>query len=622
MTQKIELPKRRRLLGVMGTAGFAALAGCGSGGDSGDDSDDQDAQFEVTITSTNQPVADGALLEVTALVENVGEAEATDEVQFTVGDLERSSSLTLGPGDQEEITFEGRLQIDQAEQSFDAAVETVSGSDSTEITVFRESFFEVELESITDDLVAGELFQATARVENAGGEETTKTVRLDVIGLEDDPEAVDVTLGGGESTTVTLEWDTTDAVWADEVVVETGDESVSREISVREDAIVNFTIGDVNTPLVGGETLNVEAVVTNESGVEDTVTVTLDVPGIEDEVDSMDVTVGAEQTRSVTLNWVANDTAANEVRVRMRDQEDTREILVRKPANFNYTVQGVSDSVYPGETVEVDVLVENTGEVEGTTEVTLTGPDETTDTQSVTLPGYIQQTVTLGWTPGVDFVGTQDLTVEFEDSSEPVSTTVEYPLELTESTLVQTDEFWAEQGEITVRNSAPVAFTDVIVGELEIEETFTTRRAVTVPGDTEQTYSLKIIHEQTPISSQDATGSIDARIDRDAESVPEPADYERLILVRGTQDFTGSTLTIDCEVENPTTQPATGTVVAEVTVEDPSGDTERFADTREVTLAPDQSQTFQLQVEFESGADDVVFWSVGFQGIAEMFNLQ
>jgi len=631
MNGKVELPKRRRFLGVMGSASIAALAGCGAlGGDSGGESDEQGAQFDVSISSTNQPVADGGLLKVTASVENVGETEATDEVLFTVGDFERTKSLTLTPDESQEVNFEGRLQIDGPEQTFDATVETATDSDSREVTIFQKSFFEVELESITDDLVAGELFQATVRVENSGGEETTQTVRLDVIGMEDDPDSAEVTLGGGESTTVTLEWVTEGATWAEEVSIKTDDDSVSRQISVREDAIVNFSIAGVNSPLVAGETLVVDVRVTNESGVEDTVPVALDIPGIQEDVDSMDVTVGAEQTRTVTLTWTADDTDADEIRVRIRDEQETETILVREPASFEFELQDSPDSVYPGETVEVDVLVRNTGDVEGTTEIALTGPDGETDAQSVTVFGSVQNTETLEWVPGADHVGTQSLTVELGDRNEQVEVSVVYPLEVAGHDVVETYEDFAELMTVTVENASSVEFPAVVEGEIALEnedEPFTNRTGGLVPGNSSREFTLKLhtdtnfgfLYEQFETEYTSA-----ARLDKDADSIPDIPGYDRLALkdIEWTNDDSNNVLELSGTVENYSESDASGTIMGMASIAQSQDELRWENNTINVDVAPGESKSFDLTVDYQvSLGEQFGTWRVGFEGIIDGLDL-
>jgi hypothetical protein len=630
MTRKVELPKRRRLLGVMGSASFAALAGCGSSGDDDGDTEEQEAQFDVSISSTNQPVADGTILKVTVTVENTGEEEATDEVMFTVGDLQRSTSLTLGPGEQQDVDFEGRLSIDQAEQTFEVTVETTNGSDSREVSVFKESFFAVELESITDDLVAGELFEATVRVENSGGEETTQTVRLDVVGMEDDPDSAEVTLEPGESTTVTLEWVTEGATWVEEVAIKTDDDSVSNQITVKEDAIVNFTIVGVNTPLVEGETLNADVEVRNESGAEDTVSVALDIPGIEDDVDSTDVTVGGESSRTVTLSWVVDDTTANEIRVRMRDEAQTRDILVRKAASFEFELQDAPDSVYPGEAVEVEVLVKNTGEVEGTTEIALTGPDGETDSRSLTIFGGVQNTETLEWVPGADHVGTQSLTVEYSDGSEQVDVTVEYPLELGEHEVIETHEDFGELMTVTVENVSSVEFPAVVEGEIKLEDEdspFTNRTGGLVPGNDSREFTLKI-HTGTNFGFRyeafETGYTSAARLDKEAESVTDTPGYDRLALkdIEWNNDDTNNVLELSGTVENLTESDASGTIMGMVSIAVSSDEIRWVDNSIDVDVASGESQSFDLTVDYQVGVgEEYGTWRVGFKGIIDGLDL-
>ncbi|ELY37919.1 hypothetical protein [Natronorubrum tibetense] len=69
------------------------------------------ALFEVSTVRTNSPVGGGELLEVNAIIENVGGETGRTNIDLVVGYdpvIEDSQLLTLGAGDQETITLEFR----------------------------------------------------------------------------------------------------------------------------------------------------------------------------------------------------------------------------------------------------------------------------------------------------------------------------------------------------------------------------------------------------------------------------------------------------------------------------------------------------------------------------------
>lgn len=301
MQRQPDAPTRRELLGLVGGAGFAGLAGCSALGGGSDEEEEARPEFNVNIIDTNDPIGDGDVLEVTVMVENRGDAEGAQEVRLSVADATDSTQLTLAPGESQEITLTGRLFAEESQQTYDATVKSDDVTDLQRVTVEQAANFELELLDITESITDGETFTIQARVTNSGGVEATTPVTLSVLGADEDPASTQVTLGGGQSTQVTLEWETEDATWANEVTLSTDDDSITRTISVTEPANLSLDVQGNNAPVIEDEEFQVEVLISNSGGADGEMTVTMGTP--DRELDSATVTVAGGTEQRVFLTW-------------------------------------------------------------------------------------------------------------------------------------------------------------------------------------------------------------------------------------------------------------------------------------------------------------------------------
>ncbi|WP_121742591.1 COG1470 family protein [Natronorubrum halophilum] len=97
------------------------------------------ALFEATNLQTNSPVGGGELLEVDAIIENVGGETGRTDIELVVGyspEVEDSEMLTLGPGDSRAITLTFRAgQPSGGRESFPVRVDTGAHTVSEMVTV-------------------------------------------------------------------------------------------------------------------------------------------------------------------------------------------------------------------------------------------------------------------------------------------------------------------------------------------------------------------------------------------------------------------------------------------------------------------------------------------------------
>jgi len=182
--------------------------------ESDDDSDSRGVSvqgapyFAVAIDGTNSPVDEGETLSVDVDIVNSGDIEDTQTVTLDVGGQERDSVEVTLAG--EEATTETlRWATAEGNAGEDTAtVATDDDTDSRRVTVQDPASLAVTVDATNSPVVAGETLTVDATVENTGEGRTTQSVTLGVGGQQRD--ATEVTLDGGESTAVTLAWETVD----------------------------------------------------------------------------------------------------------------------------------------------------------------------------------------------------------------------------------------------------------------------------------------------------------------------------------------------------------------------------------------------------------------------------
>jgi hypothetical protein len=304
---------------------------------------------DVTITGTNAPVRAGDDLIVDAEIAIDGDStyhafvEAVPEL--IVGHDPThvdSETVEVFAGNSETVQLAFTTATVRNTQTFPVRVETRHAASETDVTVIgtddAESHGHLEVTGLETNapVTGGEWLEVTATLENTADGPASRDVKL-VVG--DDPTTVDtqgVIVGAGETTTVTLGYETYPVENDDEfpVYVETSDDTATQPVLVygrngddtgdggeRDEATFAVSITGTNAPVTGGEWLSVTAVVENvgsEPGRHDVQLVVGHSPEI---VDTLRVSLNPGQSQRLSLGYetypVAND--------------DTFPIVVRSP---------------------------------------------------------------------------------------------------------------------------------------------------------------------------------------------------------------------------------------------------------------------------------------------------
>lgn len=143
----------------------------------------------------------------------------------------------------------------------------------------------------------------------------------------------------------------------------------------------------MNSPVVAGETLTVEATVSNTGTTSGTQTVTLSTNGTQR--DAKTVSVGAGSTETVQLSWNTTEADAGDYAAAVAVDDDLTQTAVTvqaADANLSVTTASLSsDTVAPNGAVNVTAVVENTGNTSGTETVTVSANGSMLAQQSVTV---------------------------------------------------------------------------------------------------------------------------------------------------------------------------------------------------------------------------------------------
>ena len=188
------------------------------------------------------------------------------------------------------------------------------------------AFFDVAITDTNSPVNEGDVLVVDYSVDNTGDSFETQDIRLEIESVQEDAD-LDVSLSGGASDSGTLEWDTTgqDADTYEATVLSDDDsDTVTVEIP---DAFFDVAIQSTNSPVEEGETLNVDYLVDNTGGVEDTQDIRLEIDNTQEDVDT-DVTLDSDTSTTGTLQWDTTDESADTYSATVLSDDDSDSVTV------------------------------------------------------------------------------------------------------------------------------------------------------------------------------------------------------------------------------------------------------------------------------------------------------
>ena len=367
-------------------------------------------------------------------------------------------------------------------------------------------------------------------------------------------------------------------------------------------------INSTNSPVVEGETLEVEARIENTGAQVDSQDIVMTVAGIEE--DRKTVSLDGQTAINKTFTWETEPGDAGDYTVALSSEDDEAitDARVEEQAEFAVAIDSTNSPVAVGETLEVTATVENTDDFEDTQEVVLNIDGNRTDSTNLTLDGGESETVTLEWPTGDSDLGNHTAEVASETDADEAQVRVQQPaafavtIDSTNSPVAEGEELNAT---VTVENVGGN------VGDLRGNETVTLtvgaieHDSTDVRLDPGESRTVALTWETADGDAGDYTAEVAAGNGSDSAAVtvmsaPTPtggdgdggdgdgnATFEVTITEVRPPDETGGSLEVDATVEN-------------------TGDR---SDTQNVSLTVDGEETDSQELTLDGGESESVTFS-------------
>jgi hypothetical protein len=556
------------------------------------------ASFSVAITGVNSPT-EGESLDVTTEVTNAGDLEDTGTVELSVPGV---GSTT------ETITVNGRTTTTETISlstgagdagTYTATVDTGGDSDSRTVTIGKQATFDVDIPA-TNSPEEGDDLEVTVQVTNTGDEPGSQTITLDVPGLGSD--STTVSLSTVDTTTRTLSVPTASGDAGDyTATVASDDDTVSASVAVLEpgggSGVFEVGIATTNSPVTAGNGLNVAANVTNTGAESATKTVTLDVPGLGSDSETLALDSGESILQELSVSTDAGDGGEYTATVETPDNTATQSVTVRSLPNFGVEIIDATEPV-AGADLSVTAEVTNTGDLSDIQTLNLSVPGIGSRTTGISLDGGNSTTETIAVPTDTDDAGTYTATMSTEDDSASTGLTVTEPANLTVQ--IGSANSPVESGDLSVTailvNEGETAANQTV--ELDAQGLGTDTTSVSLaPGDS-TTATLSVATGPGDAGSYTATVSSANDSAATPVTVFEPANFG--VAIDGTnQPFEGEDIEVTATVTNTGGVSDTQTVELDV----PGLGTNATA----VSLAPGNSttRTFSIPTSVGDGMEYV-----------------
>ena len=402
-----------------------------------------------------------------------------------------------------------------------------------------DSLFEVDIVDAPDSVNAGEDAGLTLNITNAGASEGTQTVELRV--GNETRTTVTETLDVGESTErlASVPTEVSDAPNVT-IVADTGDDTASTTVEVDRPPEFAVALGLNDTRVAPGQFINGTATVRNVGGQSATRNVTVTIG--DTEINVTEVTLGADETRTVDFGFRARPRDAGTQRITARTDDDSNAsvVTVSEPAEFDVNVIEVDSKldVVTNETAVLVAEVENVGSARANDSVTITRGASELENESFNLStgefGVISTTIDTGATDAD--AGGFDLTVASPDDSETANVSVEDTEAFLDVTINEINESVDEPFPVNTTN----ATVDVMVENLGTENV-TRDIEFRVDGDVRETRSfdedgtLDLNDVQVPIRNGEAPG-VDLTVASGSGTAADDTETEQ-VAVNATPEF-------------------------------------------------------------------------------------
>jgi subtilisin family serine protease/uncharacterized protein (DUF58 family) len=381
---------------------------------------------EITVridtAASDLDVAENENISVVVTLENTGDVALTQGVTATVDGVERANSdaITLAGGEQTHTTLAFAAEPRDDDETVTVSSETAT--DTAAISVAEIGQFAVEIDTgasalsvTTDETVAVEV-----AVTNTGETTLTQSVGAAVGGV-DQTKKENVTLSGGETTTMTLSFAAEPGFDGQNVTISSADDTDTAPLSVAEVGAFTVAIDEEasNLTVTSDDQVNVTVKVANTGETTLTQSVVADVAG-DQQASTEDVELAGGETETLTLSFPADTTFdGHNVTISSADATDTAPLTVAKVGMLTVGIDEEASNltVTDDETIRVTAALTNTGEttLSQSVRTTVAGKEQTSP-QNVSLTGGETETLNLSFPADAGFDG-QNVTVRSADDT-------------------------------------------------------------------------------------------------------------------------------------------------------------------------------------------------------------
>jgi PGF-CTERM protein/surface glycoprotein (TIGR04207 family) len=510
----------------------------------------QPATFGVSNLSAPPNATAGDTITVNATISNVGDVEGTTDAEFVfAGDVLLDESVTLGPGNTTDVSFDVPVEGIPAD-TYEHGVQAGNGSQLADITIQTLADFEVSNLTAPANATVGDTIVVNATVSNVGGGQGTTVVEFVLGG--DALLNQTITLGAGNATDISFDV-LTAGVPPDtyEHGVQAGNGSQFANITLQQPA--TFEVSNLSAPpnATAGDTITVNATVSNVGDIAGTTDAEFVFAG---EV-LLSETVALDGGNSTTVSFevpTANVSAdIYEHGVQAGDDAVTANITLQQPATFEVSNLTAPANATVGDTITVNATVSNVGDIAGTTDAEFVFAGEVLFNESVALDGGDSTTVSFEVPTGDVPAGTYEHGVQAGNGGQFADITLQQPATFEVSNL-------AAPGSATAGDTITVNATISNVGDLEgttdAEFVFAgdvlLSQTVTLGGGNSVTVSFEVPVEGIPADTYEH--GVQAGNDGQFANITIQtlADFEVSNLSAPSTVTIGDTITVNATVSN------------------------------------------------------------------------
>ncbi|MEF8874101.1 MAG: CARDB domain-containing protein [Candidatus Thermoplasmatota archaeon] len=390
--------------------------------------------FEVEIIEPQQgsEFEMGEEISVKYRIENTGEEEDTQNIEFTVFDGEREivyeegREVTLQPGVDIEMLFTwttespGNYEIQVSSEDDSAEVEI-------EVIVEEQAYFGVEITSYDEEVIEGHEVVIEYVVENRGTEEESQDIEFDIYdedGRSIFSESENILLSPGDNFTGEFTWENEEnETGVFDVFLESDDDLEEVSVTVLEGAYFEVNIYEYDEEVVEGEEVSVTYRIDNTGEVEGEQDIEFIVEGevVENET-RVKIGIGGIYVGEFTWETEEGDVGEHDLKVGSDNQEEEFTVTTLKDAFFEVDILDHDAEVKKDETVVVEYQITNIGDVEGTQLIEFWVEGEVKDTEDITVDGGEDHTAEFSWLAGD--AGDYELTIISLDDEDKATVTV------------------------------------------------------------------------------------------------------------------------------------------------------------------------------------------------------